>query len=127
MWIRAIAIFGVTAAFLLAADASGKWVFERQGRGGTAQVTMNLKASGSSLTGNIDAGRGGPIEITNGKINDDRLSFDVEREAAGRKVVTHYSGVIRGDEMTLDFTTGNSDFASNKVTVTARRCPPDCK
>ena len=36
---------------LWAADVTGKWTFEQEGRNGTQTVTMDLKASGSTLTG----------------------------------------------------------------------------
>ena len=44
----------VVALAVFAADATGKWTFEQQGRGGNAvTVTLNLKQDGSKLTGNL--------------------------------------------------------------------------
>lgn len=86
------------AAFCLwAADASGKWTAEMQGRGGnTMTVTMNLKADGGKLTGTV-SGRGGDTEITDGKIDGNDLSFSVVREFNGNKMTSTYKGKLDGD------------------------------
>lgn len=86
------------AAFCLwAADASGKWTAEMQGRGGnTMTVTMNLKADGGKLTGTV-SGRGGDTEITDGKVDGNDLSFSVVREFNGNKMTSTYKGKLDGD------------------------------
>ena len=50
----------VVAFAALAADVSGKWTYEQEGRNGTRQVTITLKAEGNTLTGSVPGmGRGG--------------------------------------------------------------------
>ena len=84
-----------------AADPSGKWTFETQGRGGPQTVTLTLKASGGSLTGTLAGGRGGEVNISDGKVNGDDISFNVVREFNGNQFTTKYTGKVSGDTIKL--------------------------
>lgn len=109
-----------------AADVTGKWTYEQAGRqGGPArQVTITLKQSGDTLTGEVPGmGRGGdtpppPIQITNGKVDGDKVSFEVVREFNGNKMTTKYEGTVSGGEMKLKITrdTQNGPM-TNEVTA----------
>jgi hypothetical protein len=91
-----------------AADVTGKWTYEMQGRGGgpARQVTLTLKQDGDKLTGSVPGMRGGgDTEISNGKVDGDKVSFEVKREFNGNTMVTKYSGTVAGDEMKLHTTT----------------------
>jgi len=85
----------------LAADPSGKWTYETQGRNGPQTVTLTLKASGTSLTGSVAGGRGGPVDISDGKIDGDNISFNVVREFNGNSITTKYTGKLAGDTLNL--------------------------
>jgi hypothetical protein len=87
---------------MMAADATGKWTAEMQGRNGNTQtVTMNLKADGDKLTGTV-SGRMGDTDISEGKVDGANVMFDVVREFNGNKVTQHYAGTLDGD--TIHFT-----------------------
>ncbi|MDE3166765.1 MAG: hypothetical protein KGN36_13245 [Acidobacteriota bacterium] len=124
-------LFVVTIALVLAvaamaADVTGKWTYEMQGRGGgpARQITITLKQDGAKLTGSVPGfGRGGdnpppPTEITDGKVDGNNVSFTVKREFNGNAFVTKYEGVVNGDEMKLKITrdTPNGPM-SNDVTA----------
>src|ERR1051326_8529764 len=100
----------VVALGAFAADVSGKWTYEQPGRGGGPgrPVTITLKQDGSKLTGSVPGmGRGGdvpPTEITNGKVDGDKVSFEVKREFNGNTSVSKYEGTVSGDEMKLKVT-----------------------
>src|ERR1044071_6453056 len=106
------AILLVVALGAFAADASGKWTFEQQGRGGgpARQVTITLKQDGNKLTGSVPGfGRGGdnpppPTEITNGKIDGDNISFEVKREVNGNTMVQKFEGKVQGDQINFKIT-----------------------
>jgi hypothetical protein len=100
------------AAF--AADVTGKWVADVQGRNGnTTHMTFTLKADGANLTGNVLGGggrRGGgggggaapaANDISNGKIDGDKVSFEVKRSFNGNESVTKYEGTVSGDSLNL--------------------------
>src|ERR1035438_1978708 len=97
----------VASFALLAADVSGKWVAEQPGRNGgpPRQTTFTLKADGAKLTGSMTGGmgRGGAApaatEITDGKIDGDKVSFTVKRETPNGTMETKYSGTVGGDEL----------------------------
>ena len=110
-------LFVVTIALVfafaaMAADVTGKWVAEQPGRNGgpPRQTTFDLKADGSTLTGTMTGGmgRGGAaptaIQITDGKIDGDKVSFTVKRETQNGPMETKYNGTVSGDELKLKFT-----------------------
>jgi hypothetical protein len=109
----------VVVLALVAADVTGKWTYEQQGRGGAQTVTLNLKADGSNLTGSMEGGRGGPAEISNGKIDGDNISFDVVREFNGNSMTTKYKGTVSGSELKLTVTRPGRDgnMMTNEVTA----------
>lgn len=99
MKIRLALLSCLLAVAAYAADVTGKWTAEMPGRGGqTMTSTMNLKADGSALTGTV-SGRNGDIEIKNGKVDGDNISFDVTRETPNGSFTMHYTGVVSGDEI----------------------------
>ena len=89
------------AVVAMAADVSGKWTFETQGRNGAVTNTLTLKASGSTLTGSLAGGRGGEVNISDGKVDGDNISFSVTREFNGNQFTTKYSGKVAGDTINL--------------------------
>ena len=94
------------AIAVYAADATGKWSFETQGRNGPMTQTLNLKQTGGELTGTLAGGRGGEVQISDGKVDGNNVSFTVVREFQGNKVTIKYTGVMSGDEMKLTIETG---------------------
>jgi hypothetical protein len=122
--IFAVAILCILAFAVYAADVSGTWTFEQQGRNGATTTTLNLKADGSKLTGTMDGGRGGPIEISDGHVDGNNISFSVKRSFNGNDTVTPYKGIINdsGDSLKLTFTrAGRGGGEPTPVTVTAKR------
>jgi hypothetical protein len=94
-----IFLLALTAAAVLAADVSGKWVAQMQGRNGqTQEVTFNFKADGNQLTGTVTTRRG-ESQISDGKINGDEISFTQELEFNGNRMKFLYKGKVAGDEI----------------------------
>jgi len=117
----------VVAFVAMAADVTGKWVYEQAGRGGgnPTQVTLNLKANGSTLTGSmVRPGRGGdPMEsaISEGKIDGDNIAFKVTMQMGGNSMTTEYTGAISGNELKLKITRPGRDGAPQVTEATAKR------
>ena len=66
---------------MLAADVTGAWTGSAAGPGGDAMnITFNFKQDGTKLTGSIVGPQGDPIDISNGKVDGDNVSFAVVRE-----------------------------------------------
>ncbi len=112
---------------LLAADATGKWTYEMQGRNGQSrQMTINLKQEGNTLTGSVPGmGRGGQGQetpITNGKVDGDHVTFEVHREFNGNEFVQKFDGHVSGDQMKLKITMQRPDGEPRELReVTAKR------
>jgi hypothetical protein len=101
--LRVLMIGCLAAAAIWAADVTGKWTAEMQGRNGSMTVNMNLKADGDKLTGTI-SGRNGDTDITDGKIDGDNISFKVVREFNGNKMTSLYKGKVEGDTIHFSMT-----------------------
>ena len=91
---------GLLAALtVLGADIDGKWVGEAGGKGGPQ--TLTLKSSGMYLTGSMEGGRGGAVEISEGMIHGEEVMFKVVREFNGNKVTQNFNGKLAGSELKL--------------------------
>ena len=121
----------VIALGLFAADVTGKWTYEMAGRqgGNPRPVTLNLKADGSKLTGTVSGmmGRGGggggtppDMEIMNGKVDGNNVSFETKMEFNGNTRVTKYEGTLAGDELKLKVTRDTQNGPQTNE-VTAKR------
>jgi hypothetical protein len=114
-----------------AADVTGKWTAQVPGRNGAQQeMTFQLKADGAALTGTVTGGGGGrrgggggapqAREISEGKIDGDKISFTVKTEANGQTRVAKYSGTISGDTLQLKQTREGRNGAQT-TDITAKR------
>jgi len=102
------ALLAAGSSLALAADIDGKWTAQFQGRGGNTQTqTLTLKASGSTLTGSMEGGRGGAVDISNGTIDGDNVSFKVVREFNGNQFTQQYKGTLSSSgDLTLSVSGG---------------------
>jgi len=122
-------ILFVVAFVALAADVSGKWTYQQPGFNGgdPIPVTITLKADGSTLTGSVPpmmrGGGGDPTPITNGKIDGDKVYFEVSRQGRnGNTFVTKYEGTLSGDDLKLKITRPGRGGGDPMVTdVVAKR------
>ena len=101
MWMCALLALSSLAAF--AADVTGKWTSEATGKGGPQ--TYTFKQDGDKLTGSIEGGRGGAVDISNGKVDGDSVSFEVVREMNGNSMTIKYSGKVAEGTMKLSMET----------------------
>jgi hypothetical protein len=122
MKFRLILLSCALALGAFAADVTGKWTYEMQGRNGAMTGTINLKADGSTLTGTV-SGRGGETEISDGRVDGDNVSFTVVREFNGNKMTMKYTGTVSGDGIKFKVQSEGSDrpareFVAKKVSTT---------
>jgi hypothetical protein len=79
-----------------AADVTGKWTLQAQG----ADISFNFKVDGTTLTGTLDNSQmPGPVEIKDGKVNGDDISFNVMRKVNETDMKIVWKGKIAGDEI----------------------------
>ena len=72
-----------------------------QGPGGEATWTFDLKADGDKLSGMVVNDFMGEMEIQDGKIDGDAVSFKQVMQRGDRSMTFVYTGKISGDEMEL--------------------------
>ena len=119
----------VVALVAMAADVSGKWTYQAPGRGGDMMsITITLKQDGSTLTGTVPGfGRGGqapPQEISNGKVDGDKIYFEVKRETPNGERITKYEGTVSGDTIKLKVTSpgrGGGEPTTTEYTATREK------
>lgn len=100
---------GSTLSAAASVDPSGTWIWEQQfgGRSTERSVTLSMESGKLSGTyGSLDGGGGGgnrgfnaPAEISNAKLDGDKISFDVTRKFGPNEFTTSFAGVISGDEI----------------------------
>ncbi len=104
-----VALLAIASIMAFAADITGKWVGEANPNGKGGPPTFNLKQDGSALTGTT-TGRGGDVEISNCKVDGDKVSFEVTRDMGDKgKFTTKYSGTVSGSTMKLKADSGRGE------------------
>ncbi|MGH9722398.1 MAG: hypothetical protein ACRD8O_19480 [Bryobacteraceae bacterium] len=100
MTFKTILCAALLVATAAAADISGKWSGDMPARDTTRPVTFNLKADGEKLTGTM-SGPQGDIELKDGKVSGDNLSFKVDLNFGGNAITLMFEGKVTGNEMKM--------------------------
>lgn len=102
--VRVLMTLALVAGFAMAADVTGKWTGAMGGPdgGGGMTITFNFKQDGGALTGTVEGPGGEPLQIQNGKVDGDKISFTV---SFGEMSIGH-EGTVKGDEITLTIKMG---------------------
>ena len=77
----------------------GKWVADANET--VKSLIFVFKLSDGVLTGTAEAGSLGPVNLSNGKVDGDQISFEVTRSVLMTKVTTKYTGTIAGEVINL--------------------------
>jgi hypothetical protein len=91
----------LVAAPAFAADVDGKWAGTISTPGGDFPVAFELKADGTTLTGTTQSPDGMAINIKDGKIDGDKVTFGVSLDFGGMAIDIAYSGVVTPTEMKM--------------------------
>ncbi len=93
---------------VFAADVTGAWSGTTKGPDGNDfTLAMTLKQAGNALTGTVTGPDGNTIDITDGKVDGDKVSFNVSVQGM---VIVH-EGIIKGDDaiaLTAKFPQGSN-------------------
>jgi hypothetical protein len=104
----------ISAATALAADVTGTWIGEAPGPDGNSfQLTFTFKQDGAKLTGTVQGPQGEPLEISNGKIDGDKFSFDVSLNG----ITISHQCTVDGDQIKMITKTNNPDFPGMEMTL----------
>jgi len=97
--VGAVLLLALAAAY--AADVTGKWVAEMPGRNGTTQTTFTFKVDGATLTGTMQGAQGDPVDLTEGKVDGENISFVTVRKMGDNEFKMTWKGTVSGDEIKL--------------------------
>jgi hypothetical protein len=86
----------------LAADVAGKWTSEFDSQIGLQKYTFDLKVDGEKVTGKASfdrMGQKGEVDLIEGKLVGDQLSFVETFEMEGNTIRIVYKGTVKGDRI----------------------------
>ena len=101
----------------LAADVTGTWSGVLSMGDNQITLTCKFKQDGSKLTGYVNT-PGGDLQLSDGKVDGDKLTFSVTFEMNGNKSKFLSTGAIKGEEITLTTKVENGpDYPSPPLTL----------
>lgn len=119
--VAVITLIAMVCTTLLAAnaDVNGTWNGEMHTReGGAFQVTLTLKADGDKVTGTVGIGNADDLQIENGKLSGDTVTFSLTRHGRDNQTVKiNYTGKVEKDTMKLTSSREGSD-RTQELTLT---------
>ena len=117
--VAGLALALITVVQAAGADVSGKWTAQVPGRNGqTREQTFTFKADGEKLTGSVSGMQGNQMDISDGKVSGNDISFNVTANFNGNEMKMSYKGVVSGDEIKF---TRSREGSDQKQEFTAKR------
>lgn len=106
----------LTAASAGAADIDGKWTGSAEAPNGPTPVAYTFKADGTTLTGTMTAPDGSEAKITDGKIEDNKLTFKVILDVQGMPLSFTFTGELSGAELKL-----TTNYGGQPIPIVAKK------
>jgi hypothetical protein len=94
-------------------DVSGAWTGNFDFNGTPVPVTFKLKSSGGTVTGTVEGMGAAPVEIHDGKIDGDTVTFSVNVDYQGQSYVLNYKGKVQAGTINFDFGTADGSWGSS--------------
>ncbi|MGH9562411.1 MAG: hypothetical protein ACRD3S_13240 [Terracidiphilus sp.] len=111
---------GTTASH--AADITGTWSAQMTSPDGNGfQLTFTFKQDAAKLTGNVQTPMGDATEITNGKIDGDKFTFDVSFNGM---TIHHDCTIVSNDEIKMTTKSDSGDFPGIDLTLHRVKATP---
>lgn len=102
------------APVLAATDATGTWTATVQGPNGDMTLTFHFTQDGDKLTGTVESSMGGdPFQLTNGKVDGDKITFDTSFNG----MTINHAGTVSGDEIKLSAKSGDGQMPPMDLTL----------
>jgi hypothetical protein len=110
--LSALALVLFIAGTLSAADVSGTWKGSFDYNGTAVPLTFDMKADGGALTGTVSGLPTPKVDIKDGKVDGDALTFWVGIEFQGNPIKLVVKGKVKGDEITFDIGTEGGEWGT---------------
>jgi len=105
----------LSAATAFAADLTGTWSGQMPGQNGdTFHISYTFRQDGARLTGTVKSPQGDDIEITKGKIDGDKLSFNLDVNGT----IIRHEGTVSGDTIKLTTKSDAPNYPGADLTLT---------
>ena len=88
-------------AFAQGKDVNGRWTTTLDRGRQSMTLNMELKVSGNDVTGTIDVAPDVRVQIQNGKLQGNQLTFDITAPERGHTKSIHFTGDIGAEAITL--------------------------
>lgn len=96
------ALLVVVAGAALAADVTGNWTGSMTMGDNQFTLSYTFKQDGEKLTGSVLGPQGDPLTLNDGKVEGDKLSFNIQVQGPNGVMKISSEGAIKGDEITLN-------------------------
>lgn len=105
-----------SAATPAAPDLTGAWKGEFDFQGTAVPLTLNLKSDGAKVTGDVEGMGTAPVDIHDGKVDGDTVTFWLNADYQGQTYVLNYKGKVNGNQIDFDFGVPDGSWGSS-ITV----------
>ena len=96
-----------------ALDITGAWKGNFDYNGNTMPITFNLKSAGGAVTGTAEGMGAAPVEIHDGKVDGDMLTFWLNADYQGQTYQLNYKGKVTASQIDFDFGTSDGGWSAN--------------
>lgn len=96
-------------------DITGFWTGSFEFNGNMVPVTFKLKSDGATVTGTAEGLGAAPIEIHDGKIDGDKVTFWLDVDYQGQTYPLQYRGTIKPGQIDFDFGTEDGSWGATIV------------
>jgi len=124
LWIAALLAFLAAMPAAYAADASGTWKGAFDFEGSSVPLVFHLTTASGSVTGSVEGLPTTPVEIRDGKVNGDTVTFWVSTDYQGQIYKLMYTGKISAGGDEIAFTFGTDDGSWSAQLTAARSTAP---
>lgn len=100
----------------VAADVTGAWKGTFDFQGNPMPLTFNLKSEGALVTGTVEGMGPAPVEIHDGKVDGDTVTFWLNADYQGQTYALNYKGKLANGQIDFDFGVADGSWGAN-ITV----------
>ena len=98
-FLAGIAMLLVLSTGAYASDVDGTWTGTLQGPQGDLNIVFKFKADGATLTGSTLGFDGSEVQIKDGKVDGNNISWTVTFDLGGMPLMISYKGVVSADQI----------------------------
>jgi hypothetical protein len=95
------------------ADVNGNWKGTVDLNGTPTQLIYHLKSSGDAVTGTIEREGAPPVDVHEGKIEGDTISFWITTDYEGQSYTIVYKGKVAAGQIDFDFGTADQSWSAS--------------